>query len=40
VKGDICFGRDVVLKGAVELVNDTGRQLRIEDGALIEGSKG
>jgi UTP--glucose-1-phosphate uridylyltransferase len=40
VKGDICFGRDVVLKGIVELVNDTGNQLRIEDGAIIEGANG
>jgi UTP--glucose-1-phosphate uridylyltransferase len=40
VQGDICFGRDVVLKGVVDLINDTGRQLRIEDGAVIEGSSG
>ena len=40
VTGDVVFGRDVVLKGAVELVNDTARPLQIQDGAVIEGSKG
>jgi UTP--glucose-1-phosphate uridylyltransferase len=37
VKGDIRFGRGVTLKGAVELVNSTARQVTIEDGAVISG---
>ncbi len=40
VKGDVRFGRDVVLRGAVTLVNDSERQVWIEDGAVIEGSDG
>jgi UTP--glucose-1-phosphate uridylyltransferase len=40
VKGDVSFGRDVVLQGIVELVSDTGDQLRIENGAVVEGLHG
>jgi UTP--glucose-1-phosphate uridylyltransferase len=37
VRGDFRFGRDVVLKGKVELVNDTGKKTTIADGEVIEG---
>jgi UTP--glucose-1-phosphate uridylyltransferase len=37
VRGDVGFGRDVRVRGAVDLVNeDDGRQLAIEDGAVLE----
>jgi UTP--glucose-1-phosphate uridylyltransferase len=38
VKGDIRFGRNVRLRGAVELVNASGRQVEIPDDAVIEGA--
>ena len=37
VKGDYLFGRGVVLKGKVELVNETGDQIIISDGEVIAG---
>jgi UTP--glucose-1-phosphate uridylyltransferase len=37
VKGDIRFGRDVILKGVVELAND-GEQVVMEDGAVVSGA--
>jgi UTP--glucose-1-phosphate uridylyltransferase len=37
VKGDIRFGRNVVLRGCVDLVNELKQQLVIEDGAMING---
>lgn len=37
VKGDIKFGRGVKLKGSVELINSTDRQLEIPNGAEISG---
>lgn len=37
-KGDIRFGRNVRLRGAVELVNASGRQVEIPDDAVIEGA--
>lgn len=40
VAGDIAFGRDVVLRGTVHLVNDTDRQTTVEDGTVIYGGEG
>jgi len=37
VRGDFLFGRDVVLKGKVELTDDSGRQQVIADGTVISG---
>ncbi len=37
VRGDIRFGRDVRLRGVVEMVNETGAQAEVPDGAVIEG---
>jgi len=37
VRGDLRFGRGVVLEGEVELRNETGAQAVIPDGAVIEG---
>ncbi len=37
IRGDFRFGRDVRLKGKVELVNDSDRQQTIPDGAVIAG---
>ncbi len=35
IKGDIKFGRDVTLKGNVQLINQTNQQVEIENGAVI-----
>lgn len=37
IKGDIRFGRQVTLKGKVRLVNESGVQIEIEEGRVIEG---
>lgn len=37
VRGDFKFGKGVVLKGRVELVNETGDQITIADGEVIAG---
>ncbi len=37
VKGDVVFGRDVVLQGAVTVTNASGKQAHIPDGALLSG---
>jgi UTP--glucose-1-phosphate uridylyltransferase len=37
VKGDVAFGRDVTVRGAVTVENDGSEQKRIEDGAVLEG---
>ncbi|MGV8123850.1 MAG: UTP--glucose-1-phosphate uridylyltransferase [Candidatus Xenobiia bacterium LiM19] len=37
IKGDIEFGRNVEFKYAVELINDTDRQIEIADDSVIEG---
>src|SRR4051794_37676522 len=38
VRGDVRFGRDVRVRGGVDVVNDEeGRQLTVEDGAVLEG---
>jgi UTP--glucose-1-phosphate uridylyltransferase len=37
VKGDVAFGRGVVVRGEVEVVNDGDGQLRIEDGTVLDG---
>jgi UTP--glucose-1-phosphate uridylyltransferase len=37
VKGDVTFGRGVVVRGAVTVANEQPDQLRIDDGALLEG---
>jgi UTP--glucose-1-phosphate uridylyltransferase len=37
VKGDVAFGRDVVVRGEVRVENGGGGQLRIDDGAILEG---
>jgi len=38
VEGDIRFGRDVVCRGEVQLVNQSGRQIRIADGTILQGT--
>ena len=37
VSGDIRFGKDITLRGYVEMVNKTAQQVRVEDGAVISG---
>lgn len=37
VHGDVAFGRDVTVRGAVTVENDGDRQKWIEDGAVLEG---
>jgi UTP--glucose-1-phosphate uridylyltransferase len=37
VTGDVKFGRDVVVRGEVEVRNDADDQLVIDDGAVLEG---
>ncbi len=37
VSGDVAFGRDVVVRGEVEIEQDGKGQRRIEDGAVLEG---
>ena len=37
VRGDHRFGADVIVKGRVELVNDTSDPIEIESGALLRG---
>ncbi len=37
VKGDICFGKDVVVQGVVHMVNETGQQVLVPDGAVVTG---
>ncbi len=37
VRGDFCFGGDVVLKGEVRLLNESNEQVRISDGSILEG---
>jgi UTP--glucose-1-phosphate uridylyltransferase len=38
VEGDVRFGGNVVVKGAVRVTNTSGRQLSIPDGTQLEGS--
>lgn len=37
VRGDVLFGRDVTVRGSVELVQEGDEQRKIEDGAVLEG---
>ena len=37
VEGDVAFGRDVVVRGTVRLAQEGDEQLRIADGAVLEG---
>ena len=37
IKGDFRFGKDVVAQGKVTLVNETGEQQFVEDGAVLAG---
>jgi UTP--glucose-1-phosphate uridylyltransferase len=37
VRGDVAFGRDVVVRGDVEIVHDGEGQARIEDGTVLSG---
>ena len=37
VEGDVRFGRDVIARGEVEVVNDGADQLVIDDGTVLEG---
>ena len=37
VEGDVAFGRDVVVRGKVTVAAEGDEQLRIEDGAVLEG---
>jgi UTP--glucose-1-phosphate uridylyltransferase len=36
IKGDVAFGRDVVVRGEVRVENEGEEQLRIDDGAVLE----
>jgi len=36
--GDIKFGKGIVFRDAVKLINDTEKQVEIEDGSIIEGT--
>lgn len=38
VIGDFAFGRDVVIKGDVRLVNESGKQVKIPDGSVLDRS--
>ena len=38
VEGDFCFGKNVVCRGDVHLVNATNRQIYIPDGTVLSGS--
>jgi UTP--glucose-1-phosphate uridylyltransferase len=38
VRGDVCFGKDVVLEGAVTIVNDNAAPLCIPEGTHITGT--
>lgn len=37
IKGDFQFGQNIVCSGEVELINETGRQVQIPDGSVLEG---
>ncbi len=37
VRGDLRFGRDVVCRGAAEVINETGEQATIPDGQVVAG---
>jgi len=39
VKGDVRFGRGVVLKGVVELVNESGAPVALPDGEVVTGTR-
>lgn len=39
VKGDVKFGRNIVLSGAVSITNETSAQVTIEDNAIITGNR-
>ena len=39
IVGDIKFGANVTLSGDVELINVSGKQIKINDGTTIEGSR-
>lgn len=38
VRGDVRFGRDVIVRGRVRIEQEGGDQRRIEDGALLDGA--
>lgn len=37
VRGDLRFGRDVVCRGAAEVINETGEQVALPDGQIVSG---
>jgi len=37
IEGDVKFGKNIVLKGSVSIVNRTGKQVEIEDNSVIDG---
>ncbi len=37
IEGDVVFGKDVKLRGKVHIINNTGRQVSIEEGSVLEG---
>ncbi len=37
VRGDVAFGRNVTIRGSVEITQEGADQLRIDDGAVLEG---
>jgi UTP--glucose-1-phosphate uridylyltransferase len=40
VRGDFRFGKDVVIKGNVCIVNETGKQVLVPDGEVVSGRWG
>lgn len=38
VRGDVCFGRAVVCRGAAEIINEAGRQIALPEGQVIAGT--
>jgi UTP--glucose-1-phosphate uridylyltransferase len=39
VKGDVAFGRDVIVRGSVTIEQPGDEQLRIDDGSVLEGER-
>ncbi len=37
ISGDVCFGKDVILKGDVQISNTTPKQVKIASGSILDG---
>ncbi len=37
IKGDVCFEKDVILKGDVRIINNTPKQIKITSGSILDG---